>query len=231
MTNPPEKLQVVPVDLGYFPSGFDSWPDGVLTCPAAAFNELDPAVRSIAETWFKSPHRPAVRPEVLRQWNELSAEWVGNSKLPLLVRKHRGNRGQVLTHHCGRAVIPVDNSPAHWSFGLALQGICPSIDQIVRLLEIDAIPIAFSMTKPEKAGAKLTGKRAEWLGYLGRLGWKVCHVCEVGLSQKYSVTSIPMGILESHFMGLIYPGNMFLMPLKWGGLGELPEVRQRFMGS
>lgn len=230
MANPTsDDNSVIPVDLGYFPSGFDKWPDGVWTCPAAAFGELDAAIRSVAELWHKSPHRPSISPEVLRQWDELSAEWAGNSKLPLFVRKHRGDRGQVLTHDSGRAVIPVDNSPAHWSFGLALQGICPSIDEIVRLLELDAIPIAFSMTKSEKAAAKFTGKNAKWLGYLGRLGWKVCHVREVGLSQKYSkVTTVPIGLLQSHFMGLIYPGNMLLMPLKWGGLGELPEVRERF---
>ena len=57
-------------------------------------------------------------------------------------------------------------------------------------------------------------------------GWKVAHIDPVGLVKRADVTTIEESVLREHFRKLMKPSNMFVIPLKYAGLGELPEFCQ-----
>jgi hypothetical protein len=56
-----------------------------------------------------------------------------------------------------------------------------------------------------------------------KAGWKVCHVERVGLATALPLAELPEFQLREHFRRLMAPGNMFVIPKKYSGLGELPE--------
>lgn len=39
-----------------------------------------------------------------------------------------------------------------------------------------------------------------------------------------TMTALPIETLEAHHRLLLSPSNLFLVPLAWAGLAELPEV-------
>lgn len=197
-------------------------------CPAQLPEAMLAALQRAGEVWRGSPFRPRVAPQVQARWERLIDDWTRDESLPIFVRKHRGNRGHFVTHHTGRVLVPADNTPAHWSMGLALDDECPDLDEIRCLFERDAIPIAMTMAATEKANANLTGAHAVWHGRLNYLGWKVCHSHELGLRTRTALQQVSIDLLLEHFRSFVDPANMFLVPLKWAGFGELPEVRKLF---
>jgi hypothetical protein len=77
------------------------------------------------------------------------------------------------------------------------------------------------LKKAEKAVAKYRcalGKHGT-----ATAGWKLGHLHPVGLGNG-ELTQFPIDALKEHFRALMSPSNMFLMPLQWGGVAEIPEV-------
>lgn len=200
-------------------------------CPSPVPAEILLPIREAAERWRQSPARPRVEPLVEERWGDLLDRWIADPSVPLFLRKPSLGRGQRLKHDSGRVLIPVDNTPAHWSLSLALVGYCPTLPEIVGFLRNDAIPIAMAMSAAERSAAQWTGVHAQWNGLLSMLGWKVCHVEDVGLRSQKSVEHLRLEVLHEHFRALLSPANMFLMPSVLGGLGELPVVRSMFSRS
>jgi hypothetical protein len=159
---------------------------------------------------------------VLAHWDSLITQWSDDSSLPLLVRKPARNRGAVLLSRGGRMIIPTDNSPAQWTFALAVLGDTPSLAWVQEQLAADAIPMAMILKATERA-------RAHYRCTLNRCanpnaaGWKVAHIVNVGLASSEPLEQITESRLREHFVRLMSPRNMFVVPSRYAGLGEVPE--------
>jgi hypothetical protein len=183
----------------------------ILRCPGRLPETLVSPIEQFAYEWLRSPHRPRVQPQIERAWDEFVEAWIREPALPLYIRKSAATRGEVVTHHSGRTLIPCDNTTAVWAFTLALEGECPSLSEVAELVRKQAIPFAFT---------GLRGRFAEFYA----AGWKLAHIDEVGLGTRERLENIPMSALEDHFRRLVLPTNMFAIPKRWAGLGEVPEV-------
>jgi hypothetical protein len=119
-------------------------------------------------------------------------------------------------------VVAVDNSPPQWAYALALNRICPTLEEISTLQERDQVPVAMVFKKSEKEAAtyKCSGGRDT----LNTSGWKLCHIEPVGIGRRGETAEVPLDEIEDHFRKLMSPRNMFVVPKNRSGLGELPEM-------
>ena len=182
---------------------------GVLA--STALEELREPLVELGLRWAESPNRPRPKQPILRQWDELLDHWIINSNLPLIMRDSR-RRGKRATCSNGREVIFSDNSPANWSFGLALADDIPDIRSWNSDNIQDNVPLTF-MTKGPAA------KRD-----LNKVGWKICHIEAVSDRRRISIKDSPNDRLEGAFRRLLSPRNMFVIPKMISGAGELLEV-------
>lgn len=196
-------------------------------CPTPLPDGMGAAATALALRWRDSPLRPRPSEAVIRAWDGLLTEWVNRVDIPLLIRKHRKNRGQLLRHTSDRMLVPVDNTPAHWVLRRALIGECPRADEIAIAFAGDGVPVAMAMNSDEACKARYCMKsRVE--RELNDLGWKVCHARGIGMRSPGSIESAPLESLRSHFLAFMSPRNMFLVPKPWAGFGEIPEVAAVF---
>jgi len=142
--------------------------------------------------------------------------------MPLIIRKSGGVRGIALLHNSGRELIVADNSPAQWSFAQAYAGRAYDLDDVRQLLAKDAIPFAFATKTAEKSQMKYKRTLSQH-DNVNKCGWKLCHIEEIGLATRTPLVELPLDILIRHFMLLLSPSNHFVVPLPWGGLGEVDE--------
>lgn len=191
-------------------------------CPVELPADLCARVRELADAWARHPARPAPAREVAAAWDTTVDAWARAPDLPLFVRKHRDDRGHVRVHASGRALVPVDNSPAQWAYALACRGVTCALDDVRALLAADEIPVAMIFKGAERAGARY--RRTLGVGGTADAGWKLGHVEGVGLRTAGPITALPIAALEAHHRLLLSPGNLFVVPLAWAGLAELPEV-------
>lgn len=199
-------------------------------CPETLAPELEAVIEQFAALWFTSPHRPRVGAECSARWDALLDAWIGAGDLPLLIRAGAGKRrGQAPPHESGRLVVCTDNSPAHWSLALALQGKCPTLDEVRALFAADRLPVCMAMSGLERVSAKYRCNRQAL--NLNTLGWKVCHREPVGERRPQISERAPLERITSHFGRFLRPANMFLVPKKWAGLGELVGVIRAFGNS
>lgn len=175
-----------------------------------AMNELREPLADLGERWAASRHRPRPQPDILVAWDKLLSDWV-QSDLPLVLRD-QARRGETLAHISGRLLIFGDNSPANWSFGLALRGIVPSIEDIVAVGVAEIVPLSF-LAKGEAAKRNLN-----------RAGWKVCHINPVSDRKRTKPENSELDRLAAGFVRFLSPRNIFLIPKQISGAGELPEV-------
>lgn len=198
-----------------------SSPRSLSVCPAALPAELQVHLVAFAEGWARHGARPQPSPNMRLAWDDLVADWASADDLPLFVRKTSGNRGAVVRHQSGRDLVPVDNSPAQWAYAFACGDSALSLADVRRLLALDQIPVAMIFKKAEKAVARYRCA----LGKSGTAtaGCKLGHLHPVGLGGG-EPTQLPISALKGHFQTLMSPSNMFLMPLQWGGIAEIPEV-------
>jgi hypothetical protein len=150
----------------------------IAPCPKSLPAELHESIERFARLWQSSPLRPRVTSACLAQWQTLIGEWITSTDLPVLIRAGVGRRGQELFHANGRIVICTDNSPAHWSLALALQGRCPIIEDVRKAFRDDAVPVCMALAREERVKAKYRCNRQAL--NLNELGWKVCHRVGVG---------------------------------------------------
>jgi hypothetical protein len=186
------------------------------------------ALHRLGREWAVDPARPTIAPVILRNWERLIEDWLVDERLPLLVRKSRGNRGSVVSSSFGRQLVPTDNSPAQWAFAVAFDGICPGVSEVMDLLIRGRLPIAMALS----AGAEKA--EAMYRGLVGRcpntstVGWKLAHVLPVGLGGRGSLDRYDRAEIERHFRRLMSPDNMFLVPAAWAGLAEVGEFVDGF---
>jgi hypothetical protein len=182
-------------------------------------------IEQLAKLWAHNRERPQPTSRVSEHWDTLVDTWANDHSLPLLIRKVNNNRGSVVNHPSGRVLVPTDNSPASWAFASAILDETPSLENIRKEFTEDKIPVAMIFKSAELAKARykctLKGTRNP-----NSAGWKVAHVDGVGLSNRADVSEIDESTLRKHFRKLMKPSNMFLIPLKYAGLGELPEFCQ-----
>ncbi|NTV47715.1 MAG: hypothetical protein HGB11_14620 [Chlorobiales bacterium] len=194
-------------------------------CPEVLPPDLTALVDSFGQAWAKSPSRPCLQAIAVAHWSELLAAWVAADDLPLFVRKHSNNRGSILAHSTGRTLVPCDNSPAHWAYVMASNGACPSLQDIRALLAEDAIPIAMIQKAVEKPSAQYHCTLARRFN-VNDYGWKLAHIQGVGLKNRTHISALPLNRLTTHFLSLMSPSNMFVVPLAWAGIAEIEVVIQ-----
>ena len=193
-------------------------------CPNPLPQELDQPLHELAAVWAESVHRPRPSRAVVAEWDKLLEEWASDKTLPLFVRKKQKDysRGQSVVHESGRELIPTDNSPAQWSFALALAGAKPNLTEIHDMLRKRQIPMAMIMGPVERESATYHGLRRE-VSNPNAHGWKVCHKDGVRLNGRGDIKAVPIALLQAHFKRFLAPSNMFLVPKVLAGLGELPQ--------
>ena len=189
------------------------WPENTAleAMASGALDELAEPLSRLGCRWAESPNRPRPERAVLRLWDEMLDEWIANPSLPLVMRNSR-RRGCRAVSLDGREVVFSDNSPANWSFGLALAGQTPDIRAWNGGNIQDNVPLTFV----SKGHA---GKRD-----LNKVGWKICHIVPVSDRKRIDVEESPVDRLEGAFRRLLSPRNMFLVPKSISGAGELPQV-------
>jgi hypothetical protein len=187
-------------------------------CPMRLPEALTDPIQQFAAAWVASPLRPRVSRELACAWEALVEEWIRAPELPLYIRKSSVTRGQPLKHDTGRLLIPCDNTTAVWAFTLALEGECPSLQEVVASVQSSEIPYSF------------TGLRGRFARFYAA-GWKLAHIVDVGLRTRERLEHLPIATLEAHFRKLVLPSNMFAIPKAWAGLGEIPEIIEAVRSS
>lgn len=193
----------------------------IALCPSN-LPDLEVTLRRVADDWATASLRPRVSPAVCAAWERLIEEWIQNRDVPLFIRKPQNNRGARLNHSSGRILVPADNGPAHWAMSLAFEGRCPTLEQVRQLIADGAIPVAMALKRAERELCSF--KPGLHSTTINKAGWKVCHIRQVKLGVRLPLESVPMTQLEDHFRRFLSPGNMFVVPLKYACLGELPEM-------
>ena len=181
------------------------------TLSSTASDQLAGTLQDLGRQWAESPYRPRPEQSVLRRWERVLDDWIDDPSLPLIIRGS-GRRGERATCSNGREVVFSDNSPANWSFGLALMGQAPDIRSWTNSSLPDRVPLTFVTKGP-------AGKRD-----LNKSGWKICHIEPVSDRKRIRIEDSPIDRLEAAFRRLLAPGNMFLIPKAISGAGELPEL-------
>ena len=176
----------------------------------------------LAELWAQNPERPRPAQHVCQQWDSLVADWAADQSLPLYIRKVNNNRGSVVIHASGRSLVPTDNSPAQWAFALAVLGGTPALEDIRKASVGDRIPVAMILKAAERAAAQYKCTLNSVVNP-NSFGWKVAHIDGVGLGNRTNVSEVSVPTLQEHFRKFMNPRNMFVIPLKYAGLAELPE--------
>lgn len=193
--------------------------------PATLPLEAKELIVRLARVWATHPSRPQPERNVLDCWDELIVRWADDTSLPLYVRKAANNRGSALLHRSGRVIVPTDNSPAHWSFAAAVLGKTPTLEDVRLQVSTDAIPVAMLLKSVERQAARFKCTLGK-VPSSNASGWKLAHVDGVGLATSVPLTDLNETQLREHFIRLMSPRNMFVVPNKYSGLGELPEFRE-----
>jgi hypothetical protein len=199
-------------------------------CPIVLSEDLENLVKQLSKIWFQSEIRPRLPIEVSQKWDIVISQWAESEDMPLLIRKRKDNAGSELPHSSGRKIVPVDNSPAQWVFAMAHNGMDINLGIIKEILKKDGIPMSFAPANKEIVKAKykcVLGTTTE----LNKKGWKLSHINPVGLKTRKQLIEIPIDKLKDHFIKLMSPSNMFLVPKKWSGLAEFPEMLELLGGS
>lgn len=208
-------------------------PSGVtplIRCPDRLPQDIVALIEQFGRAWADSPLRPRPSPAVMAQWLALLEAWVKDDGVPLFVRKHSANRGSVILHSSGRALVPCDNSPAQWAFVMAAAGECPTLHDIKSMFAEDAIPVAIIQKAAERASAKQRCTLSRQFS-VNNHGWKLAHIQQIGLNERTAISELPMERLVSHFRALMSPSNMFVVPLAWAGMAEVEPVIQAIVAS
>lgn len=190
--------------------------------PPALPPEAEELIVRLARVWVAYPCRPRPEPKVLDHWDELIKAWADDTSLPLYARKAANNRGSAILHRSGRVIVPTDNSPAHWSFAASVLGMTPTLEDVRLLVSSDSIPVAMILKSVERQAARFKCTLGK-VPSLNASGWKLAHVDGVGLATTVPLTDLGETQLREHFLRLMSPRNMFVVPTKYSGLGELPE--------
>ena len=193
-------------------------------CPEQLPPDYIKNLKQLCLVWAKSAARPRVQRDMIKKWDKLLDAWIADEKLPLFIRKHSNNRGTELKHNKShRVIVPADNGPAHWVMLRALNGVCPSKKKIHEM--IADIPVAMALRKSEKKKCKYNAKSER---EINNKDWKLCHTEDIRLKNAHGkkLEDVDLEALKEHFRLFLSPRNMFLVPKKHSGIGELKEMRK-----
>lgn len=199
-------------------------------CPEALPPELLALIEKFARGWADSLDRPKLYEKICADGDRLLDDWISEKSLPLFVRKSINLRGQAIKHKSGRTIVPTDNSPAQWAFARAMSSEpCPSLEDLRKWLipplsVPEEIPIAFALSKIQLAAASYKKTLSRGAGSVNSAGWKLAHICSIGLNKKGGLESLDIDDIGRHHRKFLSLRNMFLVPLQWAGLAELSEV-------
>lgn len=195
-----------------------------LLCRSELPDVMKDMITKLGSFWAEYPDRAKPRGYATRYWERLISKWAEDVSLPLYVRKPSLGRGRELQHPKGRIIVPTDNSPARWAFIKAWRGETPSLKEIARMIKNDEIPVMRARSRKEKRRARYgrTLKELEKENPISK-EWKVGHIDPLGLKVRGSPTNIELVRLKNHFLKLMKPSNMFVVPKDYGGLAELPD--------
>jgi hypothetical protein len=200
-------------------------------CPQTLEPELITALNQVARLWHDSSQRPIIANDVLLAWDRLLIEWLNDSSMPLIVRSTKGAPGSEVIHNTKRVLIPSDNSPAQWAFTLAERGDKPTLSQVRQALESDAIPFAMAIKAINKSQTKYFCNLAKLPDNPNNRDWKVGHIMPVGMNLRGNLNDLPIRSLQTHFLNLMSPRNMYVVPKSWAGLSEIEPVNAVFRAS
>jgi hypothetical protein len=86
------------------------------------------------------------------------------------------------------------------------------------------IPIALALNRREREWARCNYHLNEFERENPNFaGWKLAHIESVGLNHSGKLTELDLSTLKKHFVNLMTPSNMFVIPMEYAGLAELPE--------
>jgi hypothetical protein len=197
-------------------------------CPQTHSSELLAALDQVATLWHNSADRPCIDASVLNAWDDLLIQWVQDSTMPLIVRSNKQPPGTEVLHTSGRILIPSDNSPAQWAFTLAERGENPSLPQVTQSLKADSIPFAMAIKAANKAATKYLCNLVKLRDNPNNRGWKVGHIVPVAMNLRGDLQAHPIRSLQRHFLDLMSPRNMYVVPKAWAGLSEIEPINTFF---
>lgn len=195
------------------------------SCQPQLLKDLSVKITEFANIWMQSDIRPDFLPELKFHWDKLIRDWADDDSMPLFIRKPSLGRGSIIFHNSGRKLIPTDNSPAIWAYSACLLEERFSLDNIKNLLNKDEIPISLALKANELIKAKYKCKLSSV--NLNQKGWKLAHINPVGIKKRLNednFKNLPIEELITHFVKFMSPSNMFLIPKRWSGMAEVPEV-------
>jgi len=201
----------------------------VPVCPKSLPEGMNSMVRELGRMWAHSDQCPRIKPGIEHSWARLLDEWVADQNLPLLVRKSSLVRGSEVIHSTGRKIVPCDNAPAQWACNLAFQGSVPTLAEVKAWFLDDSIPVSFAHKSNEKEQRKYHCTLGKFS--VNKAGWKLCHIKPVGLNSRSPISQMEISELRRAFIDLLSPANYFLLPIRWGGLGEAQEFIDGFVDS
>ena len=192
-------------------------------CNSSSFSlDYGQKIRELGEKWRNDPKNPVNAPLFLsfvNKWDSYIKTWASDPSIPLLIRKKDNDLGTINTHKSGRKLVPVDNTPAQWVFTCTCNGISPPIN-VITGLDSGNIPIAMVLPKP-KPGIQAYRGKLQNNPNTQTLDWYLAHKINVGLNKK--MLDCTLNELEDHFIKLMSPLNMFVVPKDKAmrGLAEL----------
>lgn len=188
----------------------------------AAAEAFDPALTELGYQWARSRSRPRATREVSRGWDELIERWIA-SDIPLIIRKASKGRGAEHVHQGSlRSYTYADNTPANWVMELAIwEGTVPTLTDIRAMFEGGRMPLAMAFKKSEKEAVKYTTGGLRKALRPNAQGWKVCHIDPVSPTSDRKIEELDLEFLHKHFRRFLRPANMFLIPKRLGGVGEV----------
>ncbi len=181
-------------------------------------------IEQAAALWRISKKRPSPAANVLDNWDRLLNDWVADDSMPLLIRKGGLSRGQVVQHKSGRTLVPTDNTPAHWSLSLTLDGVVPSLDECRAQLESGALGVALAFKGDERKQAAYHGILKK---YKNLTKWRICHIEPVSDASKTPLPERNIADLLEHSKRFLRPRNMFVVS-RSSGLGEVGAFIRAF---
>jgi hypothetical protein len=163
-----------------------------------------------------------------------------SATMPLLVRKESNKWGGYIRSHPAResGVAHCDNSPAQWVRRRCLEESY-GIGEIIEYPHLETLILnrAFPLRMVIKTKVRLDplcefkkGLRPKD-GVSTELGYHTAHVVDVGLDVSSEIKDVAIDHLELHFIRLMSPLNMMVVPMPLKGLADLACFRKAALNA
>ncbi len=205
-------------------------PSRIPKAPEPLPSELNDSAAALVEAWLEWPARPKIGRDVAIRWHGLISQWLDDAAMPLFARKSAGTWGGYRKDHPDRpeGIVHCDNSPAQWVMRKCLNESYDRSDPVTyetltRLVTSLEFPLNMVMDRAGKEDEACLFKRSlrPRDGISSQFRYHTAHVIDVGLADKTEIPSIAISALKLHFLRLMSPLNMLLVPMELKGLADL----------